>query len=114
MMVRSALVGGAVIAATLGLAAPASAAPLNGPYLSTVTDGGGVLDVGDTMTMLMSSCGPDCTSVASGGWTAEVRLQGSTWSGTTSKGLGLTWDDVTLAGSMTKGSEVVLMQLSPA
>jgi hypothetical protein len=72
--------------AALGLAGPASAESPNGMYTATITQSNppGEAQVGDTMTVMLNPCGPDCTTLLSSsstGWVGDLRLQGDTWAG---------------------------------
>jgi hypothetical protein len=73
---------GAVLGVAIGLAGMASADPLNGKYLATVTDGGTHMRVGSTQTVMFSPCGPDCTHIVKAPGITDLHLQGNTWTGT--------------------------------
>lgn len=114
-LVRGVIAGGVLAAAGLGVAGPAAAEALDGAYRLTVTDGGGFVDNGAKDTAFMTPCGTDCTKVATPIWSAEMRLQGATWTGVTSSGLVFSFDKDSLAGSLVKnGNETVLVQLDRA
>jgi hypothetical protein len=102
--------------AAVGLAGPASAEITDGAYLITVTDGHGIVPNGDKQGVFTSSCGPDCTTLNSGEWTVDARLQGNAYSGVTSEGLTLTFDKDSLAGTMFKPetNQTLDVQLSKA
>jgi hypothetical protein len=76
------LVGAAVLGSAIAVAAPASADPLNGRYLATVTDGGSHMRVGATQTVVFSPCGPDCTHIVKAPGITDLHLDGNSWNGT--------------------------------
>lgn len=84
----------AVIAgASVVMASPASAEPLDGTYFVAapeLADGG--------FTWAFTSCGPDCVSV-DGGSGGQLTRQGSAWSGVTNAGCNTTIDENSLAGT---------------
>jgi hypothetical protein len=98
------LASAAVLAgAAVGLACPASAAPpLDGNYVGTVTGSSnpGKASVGNTAPMHLSSCGDGCIHLQGKGWTADVHPEGPIWSGPTSGGDNVWFDENTLAGGM--------------
>ena len=97
------LAAGIVLAgATVALAGPASAEAFDGPYLITVTNGHGAVNDGSKQGVFTSPCGPDCTTFNAGEWSADLRLQGNSWTGVTSEGLTLSFDKDSLAGTMFK------------
>ncbi len=111
------LATGIVLAgAAVGLASPAAADAFDGPYLITVTNGRGVVNDGSKQGVFTSPCGPDCTSFNAGTWSADMRLQGNAWNGTTSEGLILSFDKDSLAGTMVKPEtgQTVDVQVSKA
>lgn len=59
-----------------------NAEPLEGNYTATVTDGGQRAPEGSTKPVVFTPCGPGCTRMAMPPGTADLRLQGTTWSGT--------------------------------
>src|ERR1700742_440027 len=97
---RGLAAGGALIAAAVGLANPASAETLDGMYSITVTDGGGVLAPGSRLRAFVSPCGTDCAHIVTPSWSTDAHLQGNTWSGVTSAGLTLAFERDSLAGTM--------------
>jgi hypothetical protein len=102
--------------AAVGLAGTASADAFDGPYLITVTNGRGIVSDGDKQGVFTSPCGADCTTFNAGQWSADMRLQGNSWSGTTSEGLILSFDKDSLAGTMFKPetNQTVDVQVSKA
>lgn len=101
---RGLAVGVVLAGAAVGLAAPASAEPLNGTYTETVTDNGGsMVRTGATIDWILTPCGPDCTHIqqtaADNPWDTDVHLQGNTWSGTIKPGRTIAFDKDTLAGT---------------
>lgn len=58
------------------------AKPLEGNYTATVTDGGQRATAGSTKPVVFTPCGPGCTRMAMPPGTADLHLQGTTWSGT--------------------------------
>ncbi len=92
-----------VAGAAVVLSCPASAAPPpDGKYLGTVTESSdpGKASVGNTAAMFLSSCGEGCIHMLGKGWTADTHAQGPVWSGTTSGGDNVWFDENTLAGGM--------------
>lgn len=89
------------------MAAPAGAVPADGAYTATITQvtpPGQGADVGGTMTVLLSSCGPDCTKLltSANAFVGDLRLQGGTWTGSVASGktgmtCNATLDDASLA-----------------
>ena len=59
-----------------------NAKPLEGNYTATVTDGGQRAPEGSTKPVVFTPCGPGCTRMAMPPGTADLHLQGTTWSGT--------------------------------
>ena len=59
-----------------------NAKPLEGNYTATVTDGGQRAPEGSTKPVVFTPCGPACTRMAMPPGTADLHLQGTTWSGT--------------------------------
>jgi hypothetical protein len=105
MIAANRFVASAVIlaGAAIGLAGPASAAPPpDGNYIGTVTSTSNPdkVRVGNTATMHLSSCGDGCIHLQGDGWTADVHPQGTVWSGPTSQGDNVWFDENTLAGGM--------------
>ena len=79
---RIATLAALIAGASIGLAATASAEPLDGPYGATVT-GGNVLPVGENVLWLFTPCGPDCAlRKIVAGPDSEFHLQGNTWTST--------------------------------
>lgn len=77
--IRIATLAAVLAGALVGLAATASAEPLDGPYVATVT-GGNVLTIGKTMPWMFQPCGQDCARrILIGGDDVEFHLQGNTW-----------------------------------
>jgi hypothetical protein len=114
-----AAVAAVLAGAAIGFAGPASAEALDGAYTATYSNGaGGTLDY----TWTFTPCGPDCTRMDPGaiGAVTELRLQGSTWSGTAQNPQGetctTTIDDGSLAGraSLGCGGLVLPIQLTKA
>ena len=88
--ITRALAVGAVFAGTaVGLAGPASAEPLSGSFLATITDVNPAWDKaspGNAMDVTLTPCGADCTTMAAphvpNPWSTDLHLQGNTWTGT--------------------------------
>jgi hypothetical protein len=87
---RGLAVSAILASAALGLGAgSASATPLTGNHDATVTSVDppqpGTIDIGDVMTLTMTSCGADCTTMAaaqtSNPWQADLHLQNGAWTG---------------------------------
>ena len=86
---RGLAIGVVLAGAAVGLASPASAAPLSGSYTATITDLNppwSQAGPGDAMDVTLNPCGPDCTTFAAPKvphpWTTDLHLQGNTWTGT--------------------------------
>jgi hypothetical protein len=94
----SALIAGA----SIGLAGPASADPLDGAYTMVVTDGHGSLNNGASDDVVASPCGPDCSHLNAPKWSADVHLAGNTWTGVASNGMTLSFDNNSLSGTTSK------------
>jgi hypothetical protein len=62
-----------ILGAAVGLASPASAAPLSGDYTVTVNG------TPNKPPWTMTPCGADCTTIATPFWTADAHLQGNNW-----------------------------------
>lgn len=94
----------AVLACTaIGSAGPAWAVPpADGDYVGTVTESSdpGQARVGNTTNMHLSSCGDGCIHLQGRGWTADTHPEGVVWSGPTSGGDHVWFDENTLAGGM--------------
>ena len=58
-----------------------NAKPLEGNYTATVTDGGQLASLGSTKPVAFTPCGPGCTRMNMPPGTADMHLQGTTWSG---------------------------------
>jgi hypothetical protein len=91
---RGLAVGIVLAAAALGLASPASAEPLSGNYTATVTASSGALltRIGETIPLIFTPCGPDCTHMADPGEPTvdkDLQRQGDTWT-KTNEGVGCT------------------------
>jgi hypothetical protein len=101
---RRAMASAVILACSMiGLAGPASATPPpDGNYTGTVTESSdpGKASVGNTANMRLSSCGEGCIRMQGKGWTAATHPQGPVWSGTTSGGDNVWFDENTLAGGM--------------
>lgn len=88
MSITRGLTAGIVLAGTaIGLAHPASAEAPNGSYTATVTTGNPAIDlnVGDTVPVTFTPCGPDCAHLRLGtieAFQSDLRLRGDTWTGT--------------------------------
>ena len=106
--VAAAMAGGASVL----LAGPASAEPLNGEYIGTVTDGGGGYREGKTAAWTFAPCGPDCSRL---GPTApaplDLHLQGDSWSGSHSNGCTTAIDSNSLVMTRICGNARVVSQL---
>jgi hypothetical protein len=83
MTITRAMAVAAVLAgAAVGMAGPASAEPLSGPYTTTIIDGGGIKENGSTSIWTLASCGPDCTRLqTASGFAFDLHPQGNTWTG---------------------------------
>ncbi|WP_156744167.1 hypothetical protein [Mycobacterium sp. 1164985.4] len=84
---RGLAVGIVVTGAAIGLAGPASAEPPSGSYTATVTTGNPAIDlnVGDTVPLIFTPCGADCTHLQLGAieaFQSDLHWQGDTWIGT--------------------------------
>jgi hypothetical protein len=90
-IVRGLAAGTVLAGATVGLAAPASAGPLDGAYTATITQAtpaGQGADPGKTMSVILSDCGPDCTKFLSSAnaFVGDLRLQGNIFAGSVTSG----------------------------
>ncbi|WIM88023.1 hypothetical protein PT015_00350 [Candidatus Mycobacterium wuenschmannii] len=95
--------GAILVGAAIGLATPASAAPPpDGNYVGTVTETSdpGQARVGNTTTMHLSPCGDGCVHMQGSNWAADLHPEGAVWSGPTSSGDHVWFDENTLAGGM--------------
>lgn len=77
---------GALSAAALGVAGPASAEPAAGAYLATITNAvpPGIAGIGGTMDVMLNSCGPGCTGFITSeetAWFGNLTWQGTSWVG---------------------------------
>lgn len=102
--------GCALFGAAAGLAAPASAEPIDGTYTAVIS--GPVSSMNQTWTF--TSCGPDCRIMDNGGAVKELRLLGNTWTfSKTEDGVvcETTIDATTLAGSTGCGFMMFGVQL---
>ncbi|MCV7170129.1 hypothetical protein H7I41_09395 [Mycobacterium manitobense] len=72
-------VGIVLVGASIGLAAPAAAEPLNGAYSGTLIDGAGTVLNPDPIRMTFAPCGPDCTRLTTPSQNVELHLQGGAW-----------------------------------
>ena len=86
---RGLAVGVVFAGVAVGLAGPASAEPLSGSFLATITDVTPAWDKanpGDAMDVTLTPCGADCTTIAAPKvptpWSTDLHLQGNTWTGT--------------------------------
>jgi hypothetical protein len=86
---RALAVGVVFAGAAVGLASPASAEPLSGSFLATITDVNPAWDKagpGDAMDVTLVPCGADCTTFAAPHvphpWSTDLHLQGTSWTGT--------------------------------
>jgi hypothetical protein len=85
MTVTRGLAAGVVLAgAAVGLAGPASAEPLSGTYSATFNSSSGEMQTraGDTLTFVLTPCGPDCTHLANPSEPStdkDLHLLGSLW-----------------------------------
>ena len=67
--------------AAIGLASPAAAEPLSGPYSATAVEGFG-MQTGTVSHWTLSPCGADCTHLHTGaGKGLDLWLQGNVWTG---------------------------------
>lgn len=111
-----------VAGASIGVAGPASAEPLDGPYTHTITDNGGApLHVGAQTPWVLSPCGPTCLHIHQAvdpEWDADVHLEGKTWAGTINEHRTISFDKDSLAGTevytMSHGTYHVGMTLNKA
>jgi hypothetical protein len=76
----------ALAAAALWMAGPASAEPAAGVYTATVTQATPphIVNVGQKMDVILTSCGPDCTKFMTSSetaWFGDLHLQGGSWTG---------------------------------
>jgi hypothetical protein len=81
-MKRSAygLAAGALLAsAAIGLAGPASAEPLSGPYNGILIDGAGQVLNPNPIGLSFAACGPDCTHMKTPSQEIDLHLQGAAW-----------------------------------
>lgn len=89
--------------AAAGLAVPASADPLEGTYMHTITEAaGGPFKIGAETPWVLSSCGPDCLHVHQADdpqWDTELHLQGNRWSGPVMGRRTTSFDKNTLVGA---------------
>lgn len=68
--------------AAVGLAGPAFAEELSGPYTVTYIEGAGVFKAGETSHWTLSPCGPDCTHVQTPGtYNMDLHRDGNSWNG---------------------------------
>ena len=73
-------VGVALATAGVGLAGPASAEPLSGPYIGTMIEpGASGGEVGLIAHFLFTPCGQDCTRAQSEFGASDLHLQGNSW-----------------------------------
>jgi hypothetical protein len=83
---RGLVAGVALAGASVGLAGPASAEPLNGTYTATpVADPNGMAAIYPSTTYNFTPCGADCTRLdigTAGGTVVDLHLQGNVWTGT--------------------------------
>ncbi len=84
-------VGAIFAGAAVGLAAPASAALLDGTYQV-------ILATGHTTTWVVTPCGTGCKHFQMPGGTDEYHLNANTWTSTSDPDFVSTIDDNTLAG----------------
>jgi hypothetical protein len=94
---RMAILAAMASAATLGLAAPASAELTDGTYeLRYIVDPSPTPD-----TIVVTSCGAGCKYIQmTGPYTpSDYHLRGNTWTATSAEGSARTIDNNTLAGS---------------
>src|SRR5262249_40773171 len=82
--IRIATLSALIAGASIGLAGPASADPLDGPYNLVVINGHGSMNNGTTNSIFASACGPDCTRLNAASWSADLHLAGNTWTGVAS------------------------------
>jgi hypothetical protein len=91
MILRGLAVSAVLASAALGLGAgTASAKQLTGNHDVTVVSVDppqpGTVDIGDVLTLTMTPCGADCTTMAalqsSSPWQTDLHLQGASWTGT--------------------------------
>jgi hypothetical protein len=101
-VIRGAAMSALFAGASIGLAGPALADPLNGPYNLVVTDGHGTRPSGAQDSVFAAPCGQDCTHLNSPSWDADLHLHGNTWTGVASNGMTLTLDSNSLSGTTSK------------
>jgi len=110
MFKRVAAVTAVLAGASIGLASPAAAEPLEGSYTAVLSNDWNSETL--TQTWDFVSCGPDCARRVNDG--LELHLQGNTWTGTTPGSRGGTCttsiDATTLAG-ITAACGVLVVQV---
>jgi hypothetical protein len=113
MITRGMAVGVVLAAAALGLAGPASADPLSGPYKATATEGGLGMETGTVSTWTFSPCGADCTHLHTGGGIeTDLHLQDNVWTGADNKGCFASLDNSSLVYTVACPSGRIVFQLS--
>lgn len=98
-----ALAAAAILAgAAIGVAGPASADPLDGPYTHTITDKtGGPYKIGAQTPWILSPCGPNCLHVHQAvdpEWDTDLHLEGNRWTGIILSGRKTSFDKDSLVG----------------
>ena len=114
--IRGIAVCAALGAAAVGLASPASAEPLSGPYNATMIEpGASGGEVGLAAHFLFTECGPDCTGAQSEVGTFQLHPQGDVWTGS-SAGSPCTWtiDSSLVVANQCPGDPRVAFQLTKA
>jgi hypothetical protein len=115
-IIRGIAVGAVLAATAVGLAGPASAEPLSGPYIGTMIEpgvSGG--EVGLIAHFLFTPCGPDCTTTQSEFGSSDLRLQGNSWTESSGDGCAWTVDGASLViANQCSGEPRVAFQLAKA
>lgn len=79
IVTKGVVVGIALAGASIGLASPASAAPLEGSYNGILIDGAGQVLNSAPIGLSFAPCGPDCTNLTTPSQNIDMHLQGATW-----------------------------------
>jgi hypothetical protein len=113
-IIRELAAGVVLVGVAVGLAATASAEPLNGAYTATLTGPNG--GTGETQVWAFTPCGQDCAHLKVDGMPQadkDFHLQGNSWSWS-DNGCTDAFDKNSLAGTFGCGSIVFNLQLAKA
>ncbi|MDZ4234770.1 MAG: hypothetical protein U1C73_13670 [Dietzia sp.] len=78
-VIRVLAVGVVLAGASVGLAGPAAAEPLDGSYSGILIDGAGQVLNPKPISLSFAPCGPDCTNMTTPSQNIDLRLQGGNW-----------------------------------